>query len=421
MAGNVLRVAVDFFGCKLNQAEVESLCVDFVQAGCRLVPSGSNADIHVVNTCTVTHVADRKVRQYLRRIRRANPQSLLVATGCYAERSPREIKSVDNDILVVGNAEKLKLVSLLQQQGYLDSSTNMASICMQDINRTRSLVRIQEGCAGKCSYCVVPAVRPGSLCRNPDEILEEIHSRSQMGYREVVLTGTEIGSYKSAGLDLRGLITLLLEEVKIHRLRLSSLQPQHINEGFLSLWEDNRLCPHLHLPLQSGSQAVLERMRRTYSIRQYLKSLELIKESIKDVAITTDLIVGFPGETGNEFRETLDVCKRSGFARIHVFPYSSRPSTPAIEIGGQVDSAVIKNREAELIEFAVKATRDFLAGFQGRVVPVLWEAKHGDLWSGLTPNYIRVYLKTDSELYNCITNVMLTKQYRDGFLGAEQK
>ncbi len=416
MPESKLRVAVHCFGCKLNQAEVESLCVDFVRAGCCLVPVGSEADIHIINTCTVTHVADRKARQQLRRLRRENPHSLLVVTGCYAERAPEEVQSIDNNVLVVGNLKKLNLVFVLQQQGYLQSGKLENHVFMSEIGRTRSFIRIQAGCEGKCSYCIVPKVRSGSYSRSPDEILQEIKTRVLSGYQEVVLTGTEIGAYNSAGLGLSELIKLVLKRSNLQRLRLSSLQPQHIDKSLVELWQDSRLCPHVHMPLQSGSPAVLGRMKRRYSINKYLDSLNLLRKNINDVSITSDLITGFPGETEDEFNQTLKACKMFGFSRIHVFPYSGRPFTSANDLPEQVMPAMIKKRERLLIKLGQELTSSFMAGFQGRVMPVLWEAKNDNVWSGLTANYIRIYLETDADIYNCITSVRLEKPYLDGFL-----
>ncbi len=414
MEKSVRKVYIEFFGCKLNQSEVESLSVDFARAGCRPVKTGYGADICVVNTCTVTHVADRKVRQWVRRIRRINPNALLVATGCYAERNPEELQSLDKDMLIVSNNQKHNIVSMLKECGCLDGSGQSHALNMKDFGRTRSLIRIQEGCAARCSYCIVPSVRPGYSSRPPGEIIQEIKSRLTAGFQEVVLTGTEVGCYYSKDHSLNDLINRVLKETGVKRLRLTSLQPQQINPALTRLWEDNRLAPHFHLPLQSGSSEVLERMKRGYSIEEYLAALELIRSKVKDVSITTDVITGFPGETGRDFLDTIDICRRAGFARIHVFPYSRRPLTAAWGMPGHIDSRVIKEREAELLKLADQAARDFMLENKGRVMPVLWEASSNGVWSGLTPNYIRVYRESNVDLYNTITEVKLGGLWRDG-------
>jgi len=412
-----ITVSIDSLGCKLNQAEAESLAHEFARAGCRVVPPGLPAEICILNTCTVTHVADRKARQWLRRTRRLNPESLLIATGCYAERAAGELSAVDGEVLIIGNSLKPELVNTLIRQGVLIIPPHPDLPPEGARNRTRSFIRIQEGCTNRCTYCIVPAVRKNPNCRQPAEIIEDIRWKSDCGFKEIVLTGTEIGSYKSAGCNLEELISRVLAETRIERLRLTSLQPQEATPGLLDKWNDTRLCPHFHLSLQSGSDSVLGRMGRNYTAARYTQTLEEIRRRMPDAAITTDVIVGFPGETGDEFGQTLDLCRQAGFARMHVFPYSARPLTAAAGMPDHIDEKTKKEREAVILRLAGQQARNYRAGYAGRILPVLWETCVSGIWSGLTPNYIRVYARSQHELGNRITPVRIAGLWRDGVLG----
>jgi threonylcarbamoyladenosine tRNA methylthiotransferase MtaB len=411
------RVVIASLGCKLNQAEIEEIGFDFLDAGCLLVPATGQADIYVLNTCTVTHVADRKSRQWLRRARRSNPNAIVVATGCYAQRRPGELAAIDTGLVILDNSGKRGLVSRLRQLGHLESVVGAKANKPEISSRTRSMVSVQEGCQNRCSYCIVPFVRPGPSNREAESVLADIRQRTTIGFREIVLTGTEIGSYENKGIGLAGLVKRILSETEVERLRLSSLQPHQISNDLLNLWQDLRLCPHFHVPLQSASDDVLERMKRKYRVDDYLRALMKIRQKVKDVAITTDVVVGFPGETDREFEETDRFCRQAGFARIHVFPYSRRPQTEAASMNGQVPERTKKQREATLIETARQSCLEFMKGFSGRVMPVLWETHGSGIWSGYTPNYIRVYAPGSNDLANHITPVRLDKIYRDGFLG----
>lgn len=414
---NKKTVCVDYLGCKLNQAETEALSIDFALAGCETVPFNSGADIYVLNTCTVTHVADRKSRQWLRRVRRRNPSALVIATGCFAERAPGDLQAVDDSLLIFGNRQKMGLVAVLKERGLLENTEGEYLAGAGGIGKTRSLVRIQEGCSNACTYCIVPKVRRGNISRPPEEVISEIKSRFDSGYAEIVLTGTEIGDYNQEGYQLADLVREILQKTDVERLRLSSLQPHHINSHLLDIWQDSRLCRHFHLSLQSGSNTVLRRMNRKYTREEYLHAVRQIQSTLPDTAITTDVIVGFPGETQEEFEQTLAVCKEAGFARIHVFPYSPRPSTKAVEMTPQVKEADKKLREKQIAGVAEEASRAFRKRFNGQVMPVLWESSSGGFSSGLTGNYIRVYLKGDALKENTITNVRILDLYCDGVKG----
>ncbi len=410
------RVALETLGCKLNQAETELLARRLALAGCRLVSSADKADIYILNTCTVTHIADRKSRHLLRMAHRRNPEALLVATGCYAQRAEHELHRIEGVGLVLGNDNKMNLVQLLEDSGYLSQPAGVQGYKYNGL-RNRSFIKVQDGCNNLCSYCIVPLVR-GKQKSLPDEkVIAQISERVAQGYKEVVLTGTEIGSYSYNGLNLKALLGHILSETDIMRLRLSSIQPQEISPELIELWRNPRLCPHLHLSLQSGSDSVLKRMKRCYSSENYKRAVSLIRSVVPGAAITTDVIVGFPGESESEFEESYSFCKEMAFARIHVFPFSPRPGTEADKMPEQVSAKVKKHRSEKMLSLAEGSAQNFRQRFLGKSMPVLWEQKSNGIWSGLTNNYIRVYTKSNEDLANKITEVKLEKLYKDGVGG----
>ncbi len=416
----VTRVALDSLGCKLNQAETELLAKQFTEAGYKLVSPADEADVYILNTCTVTHIADRKSRHWLRMAHRRNPDALLVATGCYAERAPRELARVEGIDLVSGNEQKSHLLQLLEESGCLSRPA-----CVQgDLTsgshtgfRTRALVKVQDGCNNLCSYCIVPKVRGREKSLPIDQVVAEVRQRIANGYKEVVLTGVKIGSYSYNGVNLRGLLEHILAETDVARLRLSSLQPQEISPELIRLWRDSRLCRHFHLSLQSGNDSVLRRMKRRYSISDYRRSVSLIRTLVPEAAITTDIIVGFPGETSAEFEQGYKLCQKLEFARIHVFPYSPREGTQASQMPDQVEEKVKKQRSQRMLALARESAQSFSRQFLGKTMPVLWEKQTDGIWSGHTDNYIRVYTKSNEDLTNKVLPVKLTETRRDGVWG----
>jgi threonylcarbamoyladenosine tRNA methylthiotransferase MtaB len=417
-----MRVAFYTLGCKLNQAETESLVAQFSGSGFQVVAPDDVADVYVANTCTVTHVADRKSRHWLRLARRRNSQALVIAAGCYAQRSPEELADLAD--LVVDNTEKENLFSLIQTlslegRGPGEGDTKQSQLVAAPA-RTRSLIKIQDGCHGPCTYCVVPRVRPHQYSLPVARIVREVKQKVALGYKEVVLTGTKVGSYEDGGTDLGGLLRHILGETGIERLHLSSLQPSEISSEFLTLWQDERLCRHFHLALQSGSDGVLRRMRRRYSLDQYAEAVRLIGENVPDAAITTDVIVGFPGESDEEFRQTYSFCEQAGFANIHVFPFSPRPETAAERMPGQVRDRIKQERTQRMLELSQDCRHSFCEPFVGRTMAVLWEKEStigSGIYSGLTDNYIRVFAKSEKPLTNQMTAVKLMEFDDHGMLG----
>jgi len=417
-----MKVAFYTLGCKLNQAETESLANRFSKAGFQLVSPGDGADIYIANTCTVTHIADRKSRHWLRLARRRNPQALIIATGCYAQRNRQELAQLAD--IVVDNKEKEHLLGLTQtfslEGRRLAEDEKKQSQMLAATVRTRSLIKIQNGCHSPCTYCIVPKVRPHEYSLPASQIIDEVKQKVALGYKEVVLTGTKVGSYRDGNTDLRDLVQRILLDTGIERLRLSSLQPSEISSEFLALWQDERLCRHFHLALQSGSEAVLQRMRRSYSLDQYQRTVNLIKQMIPEVAITTDIIVGFPGENDEEFEQSYYFCQQTGFANIHVFPFSARPETAAARMPEQIKDKIKAERNQRMLELSRSSRHNFCEQFLGQTMPVLWEKETSPgsgIYSGLTGNYIRIFAHSEKLLSNETTLVKLLKLYNQGIWG----
>jgi threonylcarbamoyladenosine tRNA methylthiotransferase MtaB len=414
------RVALDTLGCKLNQAETELLVREFAKAGYQLVSATDEVDIYILNTCTVTHIADRKSRHLLRLAQRRNPNAFIVAIGCYAQRASEMLSRLDEVDLVLGNSQKQHVLSLLEERGCMPQSfgvqDELPSRHYSNL-RNRAFIKIQNGCDNFCAYCIVPLVRTEKKSLSAEQIITEVRARIAEGYKEVVLTGTDIGSYNHNGLKLRELLERILAETDVRRLRLSSLQPQEITNELVDFWHEPRLCCHFHLSLQSGSNEVLGRMKRHYSTQDFERAVALIRSLMPEVAITTDIIVGFPGETDSEFQESYSFCQKTAFARIHVFPYSSRPTTAAAQMPKQVTTRVKKQRSQKMLILAEESALKFREQFLGKIMPVLWEQKSNGIWLGLSDNYIKVYIRNDNDLTNELLAVKLVKIYKDGVWG----
>ena len=429
------NVVIQTHGCKLNQADSDSLARRFVEAGYQLVDTVRDADVYVLNTCTITATADSKARQALRAARRTNPSAIIVATGCYPQRASQELTRLEAISLVVGNHEKEQLVSkviAVQDLGQKEvrplSGAPTAGSCPQTVasytklRRGRSMLKIQEGCNQVCAYCIVPKVRGRERSIPPDILIQQVAQRVSEGFQEVVLTGTQLGTYgfDIPGANLEGLLRRILAETEIARLRVSSLQPQEITPALLELWQDSRLCPHFHVPLQNGSDRILQAMRRRYDTAQFARSVELIRCKIPDPGLTTDLIVGFPAEGESEFEESRAFVEGMGFSDMHIFPYSARPGTSAAYLKDQLGARVKRERVAVMLELARQGFLAFRRRQLGRVRSVLWEtAKTGNgppVWSGLTDNYIRVYTNNWEDLRNVVGPALLMEVDADRVL-----
>lgn len=397
-------IGIGTLGCKVNQAESEALARQLAAAGCRPVDFDSVADAYVLNTCTVTHVADRKARQMLRQARRCNPSAFVAAVGCGAA----ALGSLAD--LALPNERKVEIVPLVLSQ--LAGLSPHNGGCLQTIRRrTRATVKVQDGCNHRCAYCVVPLAR-GRECSIPaDQVLAQVAERVGDGCQEVVITGPQLGSYEDPAVGgLAGLIKAILRETALPRLRLSSVEPHNFPPDLIDLWPDPRLCRHFHIALQSGSDAVLARMGRGYGVGDYAALVESIRRRVPGVAITTDMIVGFPGETGHDFAETYDWVRSLRFARVHVFPFSARPGTRAATLHSPVPEPVKRARREALQEAGEESARGFCQQMLGQTLEVLYEdAPANGCWSGLTDNYLRVFTPSAADLANRLLPTRLTK------------
>jgi threonylcarbamoyladenosine tRNA methylthiotransferase MtaB len=394
-----IKVAIETLGCKLNQAETEEIERTLDNEGFTIVSAKQSSNIYVLNSCTVTHVADKKGRQAIRRARRLNPSGTIIVTGCYAQQDGHKLRDMPETDLVLGNDLKSTLCYVLAKLFPLRSN----GLKLQFSKRNRSYIKIQEGCDGECSFCIVPFVRSRKWSRPAEEIVTEIKRRESEGIKEVVLTGSEIGCYNHCSYDLPALLRQILENTTIPRIRLSSLQPYEITEELLSMWQDKRLCNHFHVSLQSGSDSVLKRMNRNYSTYFFASTIDNIRSAVPDVAITTDIIVGFPGETNNEFKQSFDFCYTMNFARVHVFPYSQRSQTKASGMDNQINEKTKRERLLAMIELGDDSTNHFRSRYLKPDAQVLWEKRNSEFWTGLTTNYLRVTKRSDRNLANIIT------------------
>ena len=423
MSSNSPKVAIQTHGCKLNQADSQVLVRQFQEAGFTMVKSAAQADVVVLNSCTVTANSDSKARQYLRRARRSNPDALVVATGCYAQRAKGDLSAMESVSLVLDNQDKPTLVATIANKLEVASGSFAENLAAPAPGRSRAMVKIQEGCDQVCSYCIVPKVRGRERSIPPEEIIAQINERAKLGCREAVLTGSQLGTYgfDLPGIDLAALLQQVLVETNINRLRISSLQAQEITPDLLGLWDDSRLSPHFHIPLQSGSDTILKSMRRRYDTARFAETIALVRKTIPDAGITTDIIIGFPGEGVREFAESYSFAASMDFSDMHVFPYSIRPGTSAAHLDDQVIDTQKKERSGEMLELAAASVKKFRQGALVQVRPVLWEPTQGKncvgIWSGLTDNYMRVKADSGCDLSNLITNTRLTGLDEDWVTG----
>ncbi len=423
-----MKIFLDTIGCRLNQAEIESLARQFRAAGHEIVASAAEADLAVVNTCIVTAEAASDSRAAIRRAKRLGAGDVVV-TGCWATLEPDKAASLPGVTRIVPNLQKDSLAADLL--GLPQEFFDLEPIARQPLpglhQRTRAFIKVQDGCDNACTFCITRLARGASRSRPLDEIVTDIDSALNGGAQEIVLTGVHLGSW---GLDFQparripDLVSALLARTSAPRLRLSSLEPWDLEADFFSLWRDPRLCRHLHLPLQSGSASVLRRMARKTAPDSFAALVQLARAAIPDVAITTDIIVGFPGETDEEFAETLEFVKSMHFAGGHVFSYSARPGTPARCMQGQVRSEVVKARNAALRTVLAESAEAYRRKFIGKTMPVLWEATsiltdEGWQIEGLTDNYLRVTAIAAEPRWNRVDAVHLTDLRENGLTGKQ--
>ena len=425
-----MKIAFYTLGCKTNQYETQAMERILTDLGHSIGSFSEKCDGYIINTCSVTAVADKKNRAVIRRCRRENPDAILGVCGCYCQHAPEAVRELGIDVLGgSGNRQEflvdfLKALATRQHQEHLDNALSRRGFEVLPAGgleeRTRAMLKVQDGCVNFCSYCIIPYTR-GPVRSAPLELaVEQAKELAQRGYREIVLTGIEIASW---GADLPGkppvveLIAAICAAVPDLRIRLGSLEPRIVTEGFcLRLKAFPNLCPQFHLSMQSGCDTVLQRMRRKYDTARYLESVELLKAHFPGCAITTDMIVAFPGESEAEFQESLGFIRRCGFADMHIFPYSRRPGTPADKMPGQLGNAVKEERSRAAMAVAEEMNRSYRQSLVGTVQEVLFEEKAGAFFTGHGRNYIRVYAPGE-DLHNVIAKVAITGLYADGVQG----
>ena len=435
-----MKIFLDTIGCRLNQAEIESLARQFRAARHEIVPTAAEADLSVVNTCTVTAEAASDSRAAIRRANRLGAGNVVV-TGCWATLEPEKAAALQGVTCIIPNLKKDSLAADLL--GLPQQFFDLEPIARQPLpglhQRTRAFIKVQDGCDNACTFCITTLARGASRSRPLEEIVRDVNSALEGGTREIVLTGVALGSW---GLDpypagmmstssgrglppahyLADLVSALLARTSVPRLRLSSLEPWDLDAFFFSLWSDQHLCRHLHLPLQSGSASVLRRMARKTTPDSFAALVRSAREAIPDAAITTDVIVGFPGETDEEFGETLEFIKSMQFAGGHVFSYSARPGTPAAHMKGQVRGETVKARSAILRQALSESAEAYHRKFIDKTMPVLWEATsvltdEGWQIEGLTDNYLRVTAIAPEPRWNQIDQVFLKTASAEGLSG----
>ena len=417
------KIAFITLGCKVNLYDTEAMAELFTEKGYEVVDFEEYADVYLINTCTVTNLGDKKSRQMIRRAKRINPNSVVVATGCYAQVASEEVAKIEGINIVIGTKNRSEIVETVENYVAENGVVNNVSDIMGEkefeplqisrlTNRTRAYIKIQEGCNRYCTYCIIPYARGPIRSRKPEEVIEEVKKLAENGFKEVVLTGIHVASY---GLDL-GNITLadIIEKVHsvngIERIRFSSMEPLAIDDDFVArMAKLPKVCDHYHLSLQSGCNRTLKRMNRKYNAEQYAEACERWRNSFPNVAITTDIIVGFPDETEEDFKESLAFAEKMKLDKIHTFPYSPKKGTPAAKMKNQISGDVKSQRSKEMIALSDKMNIDFLNNNIGKTVPVIFEDMENGFWQGHTTNYIKVLVKSDENLNNKIVDIKLDK------------
>ena len=426
-----MKVFLHSIGCRLNHSEIETMARQLLAAGHEIVTDAADADKVVVNTCAVTAEAARDARTFTRRTHRQNETAEIVLTGCYATIAPDELTKIEGAGRVVPNQNKAQLVHMLDPQVRIDLPVFDQEPIMREYlagsmgAHTRAFIKVQDGCNNKCTFCVTTIARGEGQSRHLGDVVAEIQSFAAAGYQEAILSGVHLGSYghdfgNKAG--LKELIQAILDHTDIPRLRLSSLEPWDVAANFFTLWENPRLLPHLHMPLQSGSDPILRRMARRTSRASFRELAAAARTHIPHLNLSSDIIVGFPGETETHFQESLAFVEEIGFSRLHVFSYSPRPHTAAAKMPNQIHGPVKKERTRRMIELGKSLSHDFHQHYVGSTMPVLWETAvgaNGDglRWVGYTDNYMRVHAHGPATLFNQVTATQLTEASTDGLIG----
>lgn len=409
-------------GCKVNQYESEAMTELFENNGYLKVDEDTDvADVYIVNTCTVTNLSDRKSRQFIRRAKKENPDSIVAVVGCYSQVSPDEVSKIEGVDVVIGTTERKRIVELVEEANEREDVINIVRDIKKDRDfqkikidenheKTRVYMKVQDGCNRYCTYCIIPYARGPIRSRDVKECVMEAKRLSEAGFKEIILTGIHIGSYGKDIGEYR-LIDLIEEIAKIDgikRIRLSSVEPNIIDDDFMKrALKTKKLCDHFHLSLQSGSNNILKKMNRRYTREEYIKKCEIIRKYMPNAGLTTDIIVGFPGESDEDFLDSVNIVKEVGFSKIHVFRYSKRDGTPAANYKDQVDGSVKKDRSNKLIKVGEEYLIKFREENLNKKMSVLFEEEKDGYYEGYTTNYIRVKVKSEKDLKNKIKNVKI--------------
>ncbi len=416
------KVAFLTLGCKVNIYDTEAMQELFAARGYEIVDFEEKADIYIINTCTVTNFGDKKSRQMIRRAKRQNPDAIVAATGCYAQVAPDTVSQIEGINIVVGTNHRSRIVDIVEDYSDETKVLNAVSDIRHERefeplkisklkDRTRAYVKIQDGCNRYCSYCIIPYARGPVRSRRPEEVVEEVDRLAKNGFKEIVLTGIHVASY---GLDLKctnltDIVKKVNETEGIERIRFSSMEPTAVTEEFVDeMKKMPKICDHFPLSLQSGCDRTLKAMNRRYTADEYALAVDRLRAAFPDVAITTDIIVGFPGETEEDFLESIAFARRVGLSKIHVFPYSPKTGTPAAKMKEQVAPDIKNDRASRLIAVSDELNKKFIDTLKGRTMPVLFEIRNKDgYFEGHTTNYIKVLVKTEEDLKNQILNVKI--------------
>lgn len=422
------KVAFITLGCKVNQYETNAMTQKFIESGYEVVSHHEKADIYIVNTCTVTNMSDRKSRQMLRRVKDLNKNSIVVACGCYVQVAKDELEKIEEIDIVLGNNEKNNIVEYVEN--YIKE--NRKNIQIEDVmyqkefvdfgdvtytEKTRAVIKVQDGCDRFCSYCIIPYARGRVRSRKPESVISEIEKIAKEGIKEVVITGIHVASYGKEFKEEYRLIDLLEEINKIEgieRIRLGSIEPLLITENFMKrLIKLEKICHHFHLSLQSGCDETLKRMNRRYTTKEFINIVNILRKYYKDVILTTDIIVGFPGETEEEFNKTYEFLKQIKFYKMHIFKYSPRKGTKAAQMKEQINGNVKEERSQKLIQLSDENEKEYNKEYIGQEIEVLFEEEKDGIYKGHTKNYILAYCKENKNLENRIVKVKCKQTEKD--------
>lgn len=424
-------------GCKVNQYDSDAMRTIFLQQGYKAVKEEEEADVYVINTCSVTSIGDRKSRQMVRKIRRKYPQAVIAVAGCYAQIAPEIFEAMGDIDVIVGAQNRSKIVEYVEQAQKKEKTINAVKDIMsvtefenlyvdaEGETKTRAFIKVQEGCDNYCTFCIIPFARGKLKSRKQKDTVEEIRRLVAKGYREIVLTGIHLGNYGRDLHDGTSLATLVEELLRIPnllRIRMGSIESVELSDDLINLIKDEpRVCRHLHLPIQSGSDAVLRRMNRHYRLPEYKKLISELREKIPGLALTTDLIVGFPGETEENFMETLETLRELRFSAIHVFPYSQRTGTPAAVFPNQVPGDIKKDRVHRVQELEKEISKEYRKTFLQKTVHVLIEEEKNGYFEGLSDEYIRVSITDKNVEKGRLYSVYVENLTEDGLIGRVQE